>query len=225
MGSSEEDCIIVLVGVTADATKRGTVRRILQDKSECEVCVPDLPQRRGLIACSDELLTYLDQERIFDRFRLSHFLNYISGGYIFRLAASHMPDTHIGRVVYARGPIQECVPRALVKRYSWVLVRLFQGRMITDLASDRLMDIPHVNIGLEQGLIVETGVSKLAASLGLHAGSIPEESWLPEAMLPGATDVLRVAESHDDVYGSESFLGAALQFFETGRFSLGKTAA
>ena len=90
--------------------------------------------------------------------------------------------------------------------------------MITDLASDRLKGIPQANIGREQGLLVETGVSKLAQSLGLHAESVPKESWRPEAMLPLASDVLCVPESHDEVYSSESFLSAALHFFQNGRF-------
>jgi len=211
-------CIIVLVGVTADANKVASVRMFFESNFEGGTMVPDMPQRKGMRHCAEWLLNYLNQENVFARFDAVHFLNYISGGFVFRLASQRISSDRIGRVVYTRGPIQELVPRQLVRRYTWPLVWLTQGRMITDLAGTLPGEVPQCRLGRETGLIIETGTSDLARSLGLGPHSVSQKAWEPEAMLQGATDVIRVPESHDDVYTSERVLTAVLNFFRTGQF-------
>lgn len=216
---SKIGCLIVLVGFTADASKQAQVKTFLSANSSYQVIVPDLPQTRGIRCCADWLDRYLLSERVFERHEICHFLNYISGGYIFRSASSRLDASKIGRVIYVRGPIQEAVPRALVRKYTWPILRFTQGRMITDLASNRLKDIPQSNLGTERGLVIETSPSAIARDLGLNAHSVPEGAWDVAKLLPGATDVLRVPESHDDVYSSPTMLGNCLAFFDTGRFA------
>ena len=221
MHNTEEEirsCIVVLVGVTADTRKVTSVRRFFESNFQGTTLVPDMPQRKGMHRCAEWLLDDLASEDVFGRFSAVHFLNYISGGFVFRLAAEGISQDRIGRVVYARGPIQELVPRALVRRYTWPLVRLTQGKMVTDLAGKRVADVPPCPLGRQAGLLIETGTSDLARSLGLGPQSVPQEAWEPEAMLPGAADVLRVPESHDDVYTSEHVLNAVLSFFRSGQF-------
>lgn len=213
-----EACVVVLVGVTADEKKIHSVEEYFIKHFGGTALVPVMPQWRGIRACSRWLPSYLEGNRVFERFKTVHFLNYISGGYIFRTASPLFPEDKIGNVVYGRGPVQELVPSALIRKYTWPLILLTQGKMITDLASDRLSDIPYSGLRGRRGLIIETGVSELARSLGLNAESVPPESWEAGSMLPGASDVLRVSESHDDVYTSDHVLGAALHFFRTGRF-------
>jgi len=71
----------------------------------------------------------------------------------------------------------------------------------------------------EQGLMIELGASLMANDLGINGEALPSEAWDPELMLPGADDVIRVPESHDDVFSSPAFLSLALRFFASGKFA------
>ena len=213
-----DERLIILVGVTADAEKMACVKAYFEQHFEGVTILPKMPQRRGIQHCANWLVNFLRRERLLADMSKIHFLNYISGGHVFRLAAQEIGKSRIGRVVYVRGPIQEMVPRALIRRYTWPLIRLTQGKMVTDLAGRHLDSLPSYPMGQAAGLIIETGTSELASSLGLNPASVPEAAWNPEALLPGATDVLRIPESHDQVYGTEAVLGAILSFIRTACF-------
>lgn len=217
--------LVVLAGITANEGKIAALKTFIGRNIHADVFVPDLPFRRGLDHCAAWLPRYLKDEAVFERHDTTHFLAYIAGGFVLRLSAGELPARSLGRVVWVRGPIQERVPAAVVRRYTWPLVRLIQGRAVTDLANRRIAAIPFPHIGQENGLIIECGASALARDLKIAADAVPQGAWEPRALCPDAVDVLNVPESHDDVYTSGKVLGAAINFFRTGHFADGEGAA
>jgi hypothetical protein len=211
--------LVVLLGITATDVKCAGLRDVVSRSFDADLYIPDLPFRRGLDHCANWLSRYLAAEAVFETHETTHVLAYIAGGFVLRLMAEDLPTGAVGRVVWVRGPVQELVPAAVVRRYSWPLVRLSQGRTVTDLAGRRAADIPFPHIGRENGLIIEGGVSCLARDLRLSVDTVPHDGWMPGTLCPEAADVLKVPESHDDVYTSGTVLGAAIRFFRTGRFA------
>jgi hypothetical protein len=206
--------LLVLVGITAGAADRAHVGARLQALTGRPVLVPDLPQRRGLAACARRLPGWLDG-RIDPEAPLD-VMAYISGGFILRAAASAGTLPPLGRVLWLRGPVQEQVPAALIRRYTRFGVWLRLGRMVLDLAGSNgeAADFPESHGA--QGLIIEEGVSDLAARFGLTAAALPPEAWSPARLAPKAGPVLRIPQSHDDAYRAEDLLAAAAHFFATG---------
>jgi hypothetical protein len=212
------DALVILVGVTADRDKRLRVREICRAKSDFHVLAPALPKFAGLRVCARWLVSYLRFVHTRGRYERVHFLNYISGGFLFRLMGHRLDFLRIGRVLYDRGPIQEELPGILVRRYTTAGVMLARGKTTTDLAAPWIQALPFPESELEQGLIIETAASRLARDLGLTPASPEPARWRPELLLPGASDVRRVDVSHDDVYTSPLFLDEAIHFLRTGRF-------
>lgn len=217
--ASTKQALVILVGITADEMKRSSVGRYFERNSDYDVYVPNMPQRFGVRACSRWLRRYLRNTVQVEAYDRVNFLNYVSGGIIFRHELSRRPLANIGRVVYDGGPIQEEVPRALVRKYTWFLLTLFKSHMIADVAGKWIYRLPYPPSMGEQGLMIELGTSFMAHEMGINEEDIPSEAWDPECMLPGADDVIRMPESHDDVFSSPAFLSLALRFFETGKFA------
>lgn len=211
--------LVILVGVTADEMKRISVGRYFERNSDYDVFVPDMPQRFGLRVCCRWLRRYLRNTVHVDNYECVNFLNYVSGGMVFRREMSRQPLANIGRVVYDRSPIQEEVARALVRKYTWFLLSLFKSHMIADVAGKWIYSLPYPESRGEQGLMIERGTPFMAKDLGINEEDIPREAWDPELMLPGAADVVSMPESHDEVFSSPAFLSVALRFFETGKFA------
>lgn len=212
------EALLVLVGITATARSRRSLLRFFAGHAAYRAFVPRLPLRRGLRPSARWLERYLARTvRPQERGPL-HVLAYIAGGAVLRCVSesARLPD--LARVLYVRGPVQELVPAAMVRRYGRLLARLLGGRSMIDLADGWPATLPLPRASGEQGLMVEQGVSSLARSLGLRPESAAAASWDPEQLLPGAQAVLRVPESHDEVYTSPRVLAAALEFFRHGRF-------
>jgi hypothetical protein len=111
------------------------------------------------------------------------------------------------------------VVRLLRERYPAVLLWILRGRLLIDMADKNADRLPYPISTDTQGLIVETGVSKLARHLSVSAEDIPKEHWRPESLLPGVDEVLFVPESHDEVYTSAALLRNMLHFFLYGKFA------
>jgi hypothetical protein len=208
--------LLVLVGITAGAADRAHVGAWLEALTGRPVLVPDLPQRWGLAACARRLPRWLagriDPETPLD------VMAYISGGFILRAAAAAGTMPPLGRVLWLRGPVQEELPAALIRRYTRLIAWLRLGRMVLDLAARRGEAAPFPESRGAQGLIIEEGVSVLAARFGLVAAALPPEAWSPARLAPKAGSVLRTPHSHDDAYRTEDLLAAAAHFFATGVF-------
>ena len=97
-----------------------------------------------------------------------NFLNYVSGGIVFRHELSRRPLANIGRVVYGRGPIEEEVPRALVRKHTWFLLSLFKSHMIADVAGKWIYRLPYPPSMGEQGFMIELGTSFMAHEMGIN---------------------------------------------------------
>jgi hypothetical protein len=89
---------------------------------------------------------------------------------------------------------------------------------LLDLAHGVFADLPYPVTGHEQGLIVETRPSARARQLDLDHDQVPPDAWRTDRLLPGASAMVALPLSHDDVYRSELFLEQALHFFLTGNF-------
>jgi len=220
-----QQSLLILVGITATKRSRSTIKQFFELHSSYRTLVPRLPLRRGVRASACWLERYLAQTVRTQETGPIHVLAYIAGGAVLRHLTAEGRVPELRRVLYVRGPVQELVPAAMVRRYGRLIARLLGGRTMIDLADGWPEALPFpVALG-EQGLIVEEGVSSLAHALGLDARNPSAASWDPARLLPGASAVLRVSESHDEVYSSPALLHAALHFFDEGRFGAGHVNA
>jgi hypothetical protein len=217
--------LIVLPGLTADRQKRESMFRFFSENTSYAVYIANIPNRHSLKVCVKWLDDYLTRVVGPGRFQAVQVLAYISGGVVLRHMASSRPIEHLANVVYVRSPIQELTMQVLRRRYGRFLLWVLRGRLLLDVAAADLERLAYPSTLYGQGLVIETGVSRLARSLGVSAERVPTESWEPDGLLPGADDVIRVPESHDDVYTSESLLRNALHFFTHGRFQASETSA
>jgi len=217
--------LIVLPGLTADRQKRESMFRFFSENTSHAVYIANIPNRRSLKACAKWLDDFLTRVVGPERYQAVQVLAYISGGIVLRHMATSRPIEHLANVVYVRSPIQELTMQELRRRYGPFLLWVLRGRLLLDVAAADLERLTYPSTIDGQGLIIETGVSRLARALGVSAGRVPTEYWEPDKLLPGADDVIRVPESHDDVYTSESLLGNTLHFFAHGRFQASETNA
>lgn len=211
----------MLVGITAGARSRRSVLEFFSARGTYRTLVPRLPLRRGLRHAALWLERYLERTLLARYDAPLHVLAYIAGGGVLRCLAQSGRLPALGRVLYVRGPVQELVPGAIVRRYGRLFARMFGGRAMLDLAEDWPQALPFPRSEAEQGLLIEQGSSALARSLGLGPADVPPSGWDAERLLPGAQAVLRVHESHDEVYASAHVLGQAQEFFRSGRFAVG----
>lgn len=210
--------LIVLPGLTADSHKLQALSRFFSEHTSCAVYVPNIPKRRSLDASARWLGRYLDRVVTPRRYQAIQVLAYISGGLVLRQMWASRPIEQLAHVVYVRSPNQEFTLQVLRKRYGRLLLWVLRGRLMLDVAAADLQRLGYPPAMSGQGLIIETGISQLAESLGVHPGLVPDRDWQPDSLLPGADDVIRVRESHDEVYTSPTVLGQALHFFRDGRF-------
>jgi hypothetical protein len=192
------------------------------DNAPYAVYIPRIPKRRGLRKCAKWLGSYLGRVVRPERYEAIHVLAYISGGFVLRQLAAGRPIQHLQHVIYVRSPIQERTLAKVRQRYGSLLLWAISGQLALDVVALDVKGLGFPIAASGQGLIVETGVSKLARSIGVAADQIPKADWDAPALLPNADDMIRVPESHDDVYTSESLLGQTLHFFSCHRFA--KTA-
>jgi hypothetical protein len=211
------EALIVLVGITAGRRARDRARDLLTHGGEYDVFVPALPYRAGIAKCAGRLRRYLREAINPARHSAVHAIVYIAGGVVLRrLPSESVPPFE--RMVYFRSPIQERVARTMVRRFGRTLSGWLGGRAMVELANGLPGAPPTPPLCREQGLIIEMGRSRLARLLGISAADVSAEEWMPERLLPAATAVLRIPESHDEVYASERVLRAAMHFIREGEF-------
>lgn len=211
--------IVILVGVTGGRKQRRYLISFFTARTGFDVFLPCLPYALGLRACSGWCAAYLRRHVLNRGYLAIHFLNFIGGGYVFRSLGQTLADQRLGRVVYVRSPIQEQVPRLLAKRYTRPGLMFLGGKMMADLSSEWIRSLPFPPAGAEKGLMLEMGISRMAASLGLEFSSVPPAAWSAAELLPGADDVLEVTASHDEIYESDDALGQVVTFLDNGTFN------
>jgi hypothetical protein len=212
------DAVVILVGVTADRRKRACVETYFRRTMPGTVLCPWLPQRLGFGICAMFLRRRLNQLMQSGQFRAIHFVNYISGGYLFRRVAVRCTGLPVGRVVYVRSPVQEKVPAVLAARLTPPGLLLLGGATMLSLARPAPLQALPWPSNQGQGLIVEDRISALARDLGLSRDSTSPRDWDHDVLLPHATDVLHVPVSHDEVYESTEVLSAIAHFLTHGSF-------
>lgn len=215
---TRKQALVILPGLTADKVKRDSMLHFFTENTPYAVYVPDIPKRRSLKRCAQWLGAYLDQIVRPERYQGIQVLAYISGGFVFRQMSSSHPVRHLEHVVYVRSPIQELTLGKFRERYGYLLLWMLRGQLALDIVALDQEQLEFPPTGSGQGVIVETGISKLARSMGISREQVPAAAWEPGTLLPGANDVIRVPESHDDVYTSTSVLGQASYFFTHRRF-------
>ncbi|MEJ1934919.1 hypothetical protein WDZ92_32380 [Nostoc sp. NIES-2111] len=213
------DALVILVGVTANRQKTGSIETRFRQATPFTVVCPRLPQRLGFGICAFLLRRRLQRMSASGRFGAIHFVNFISGGYLFRRVIPECGGLPLGRVVYVRSPIQELIPPALARRLSRPGLLLVGGATMLSLADpSTLARLSWPSGGGEKGLVVEQEPSELARKLGLTRASTLPRDWDPEILLPDASDVLPLAVSHDEVYDSPELVAQASSFLARGRF-------
>lgn len=212
---SGRQALLVLVGITASFRKRRYLRRYLNAHCEHEVFVPDLPYRRPLLDVAAWYADYLANEVRPARFERLDCIAYIAGGAVLRILPSQSPPL-FERLVCFRGPVQERVAARLVQRLGHWLAGVIAGKTLLDLAACMPAGLPVHRLAQHEALIVEEGCSRLARWLGIGAGDVPSGAWSSETLLPAAEGVLRIPESHDEVYTAPAVLDAALGFIRNG---------
>jgi hypothetical protein len=213
-----QDALIILPGITATSPKRTFLKNYFGNRTSYDVFVPRLWQALGIRGSARQLQFFLRRRVKPLRYGAVHFLSYISGGFILRAMLSRWPLANIGRLVHVRSPLQEQVPGLVIAKHGRLAIALVGGRMLFDLASRWKDDLPCPSTKREQGLILEGGLSKAAANLGVKASDFDALRGSGDFVVPAAGETLLVPESHDDVYTSEALLAHVVRFFESGKF-------
>lgn len=216
---SEDDLIVVLVGLTAGWRKRRQARSYFNKCFGARVYLPWIPYAFGLGASAAWLSFRLHNEITKGSYRRIHFIAYIGGGVLLRLLHARGERWPIGRGVWDRGPIQEQVAAALTERVPSIILTLAGLRSVVDLARLDTSKLAFPQCPLGAGLILETESSALARRLGIRATSLALSPDDVQALLPGASAAIALPVSHDDVYEDPKFLDAAAAFLRTGAFS------
>ncbi|WP_374087590.1 hypothetical protein [Methylomicrobium lacus] len=215
-----KEALMILTGITADASKKAHVLDYFRGNTEYEVFLPRLCQFCGIDWSARQLAWFLERHQI-GRYSRCHFVCYISGGFILRQALSVKPIANVGRVVYLRSPFQEAVPERVIEQLGSIAAAFSNGKMLFDLASRDKDRLPV--IGAEEGVILEKGVSAMAAQLGIRADQFEVYRHREAFCLPPAKAVFCTELSHDDVYTSDALLARIAAFLESGSFA-GATA-
>lgn len=219
MVPSRKAALLILAGLTANAAKLEYVRAFFTGRSGYDVYVPNLPKRRSLESCAVWLGRYLDNELDADRYQSLHLLCYISGALVFRrLIAGGYRPLPLDRIVYLRSPNQECAVARFVQRYGRLIALLLKGRLVIDITAEEAGCLPYPESRGGQGLVIESGQSRFARWMGVERKPIVKPNDVDERLLPGASDTIRVPQSHDDIYTSDEVLTLILNFFSTGHF-------
>jgi hypothetical protein len=212
------EALVILPGITATAAKQAFLRQYLDTHSDCDVFLPKLWQSLGIRGAAWQLHHYLAKRVQPTRYTSVHFLSYISGGFILRAMLCRWPLANIGRLVHVRSPLQEQVPRLVISTYGRPAALLAKGRMMFDLSSAWKDRLPFATTGELQGLVLERGLSEMAAKLGVKGSDFEGIRNSGQFVVPAADETLIVPESHDEVYTSESLLAHVVSFVKTGKF-------
>ena len=210
-----KEALIILPGITATPEKQAFVKKFFCEHTDYDVYLPRLWQNLGIRGAARQLQRFMDRHAGYERV---HFLTYISGGFILRYMLWRRPLPNIGRLVHVRGPIQERVPGLVILKHGRLAAFMIKGLMMFDLSAPWRNEIPFATTSHPQGLVIEKGVAKLAAELGLKADDFDRLRNGPEFKIPAADDTWLAAESHDEAYTSEALLGRMVSFFKTGKF-------
>ena len=213
-----KEALVILPGITATPAKRVFLRNYFDTHTDYDVFLPQLWQSLGIRGSAWQLHRFLEKRMKPSGYALVHFLSYISGGFILRAMLSRWPLVNVGRLVHVRSPFQERVPGLVILTRGRLVAFLVKGRMMFDLASTWKDRLPFAKTGHLQGLIVERGLSKMAAKLGLKDSDFDRIRDSEEFIVPAADETLVVPESHDQVYTSEVLLGRMVNFFKAGKF-------
>jgi len=212
----EKEALVILTGITADASKKAHVRDYFRDNTEYEVFLPRLCQFCGIDGSARQLAWFLEWHKI-GRYARCHFICYISGGFILRQALNVKPIANLGRVVYLRSPFQEAVPELVIEQLGSIAAAFSNGKMLFDLAARDKDQLPVIHA--EEGVILEKGVSAMAAQLGIRADQFDAYRHREAFCLPPAKEIFCTELSHDDVYTSDALLARIAAFLESGSFA------
>ena len=213
-----KEALVILPGITATPAKQVFLRNYFETHTDYQVFLPRLWQRLGIRGSAWQLHRFMEKRVKPSRYASVHFLSYISGGFILRAMLSRSLLVNIGRLVHVRSPLQEQVPGLVISTHGRVAAFLVKGRMMFDLASAWKDRLPFANTGHVQGLIIERGLSEMAAKLGLEGSDFDGIRNSGEFVVAAADEELVVPESHDEVYTSEALLARMVSFFKVGKF-------
>jgi len=211
-----KEALVILTGITADASKKAHVRDYFRDNTEYEVFLPRLCQFCGIDGSARQLAWFLEWHKI-GRYARCHFICYISGGFILRQALSVKPIANLGRVVYLRSPFQEAVPELVIEQLGSIAAAFSNGKMLFDLASRDKDRLPVIQA--EDGVILEKGVSNMAAQLGIRADQFDAYRHREAFCLPPSKTVFCTELSHDQVYTTDALLARIAVFLKSGGFT------
>lgn len=219
-GQGNKKALVILLGLTADRKKARAVSSYFSETGSFLVFTPAIPNRRSLPDCAFWLQKYFSNIVIPERFDELEVLAYISGGIVFRKMYVNWQPANLNRIIYVRSPFQERALKILSERYHPYLLWLVKGSLMLDIASNDTRDLPFPDSSGEQGLVIETGISKLAKKLGVSAENITTDYSHNRQYLPDADDVLRAPENHDEVYTSTLLLQQIIHFLQNGKFAI-----
>ena len=209
------EALVILPGITASPEKQAFVENYFRAHTDYDVYLPRLWQNLGIRGAARQLQRFMARHAGYERVP---FLTYISGGFILRCMLWRRPLPNIGRLVHVRGPIQEQVPGLVIKKHGRIAAFMIKGLMMFDLSAPWRNQLPFAATPHPQGLVIEQGVAKLAAELGLKPEDFDRFRNAPEFKIPAADETWLAAESHDEVYTSKALLGRMAGFFKTGKF-------
>lgn len=212
----EKEALVILTGITADRNKKSHAFDYFRENTDYQVFLPWICQFCGIDWAARQLVWFLKRNKI-ERFSRCHFICYVSGGFILRQAFRFESLANLGRIVYLRSPFQEAVPELAIKQFGSIAAAFNNGKMLFDLAAHDKDRLPA--IGAEDGVILEKGVSDMAAQLGIRADQFEAYCHSKAFCLPPSKAVFYTELSHDQVYTSDALLARMADFLKSGCFA------
>ncbi len=186
--------LVVLGGFTGSDSDTANVVRWLGVHSGYRVLNGVFQTPNGIAACEDNLRSWLLTNRL-DRVPHVDFFCFILGGMVLNEHIRRGSVVTIGRTVLDRGPIQEELPRTILRTVPWIAWAA--GKTLTDIGAyqfDRLAFDPR-----RTAVIMETRPSSLASTFRSGYQSERPLDFTP-SYLALVRDYMYIPLSHDDVY-------------------------
>ena len=182
-----------------------------------DVFIPDYISRKSLAKCTKNVDQFFTKHHL-ERYKKVHVFSYIIGSWTINLWLKQHPSSNITTIVYDRSPLQESVPKILVKTNPF-LSRMIFGKLIRELSETSYEPLTADSINV--GILIECKATKILWSKKAEFDKMPSRSFEIDSLHQPCTDYFYTFLSHDDLYTNlETASPEVLNFFRNGQFTL-----
>jgi len=212
---AEREAILILPGF--GTIFHNTKNQVANFKNQgFDVFIPDYISRKSLAKCTKNVDQFYKKHHL-DRYKKVHVFSYIIGSWTINLWLKQHPSSNITTIVYDRSPLQESVPKILVKTNPF-LSRLIFGKLIRELSETPYE--PFAADSINVGILIECKATKILWSKKAEFDKMPPLSFEKDSLHQPCTDYFYTFLSHDDLYTNlETASPEVLNFFRNGLFT------